>query len=326
VKRKTVIALTAFEGVHQIREPSFDRNYKLGLGIYLLADGGGAALIDSGIAASPSNCIIPYLRGANVPGPSLVINTHGHEDHVGGNWELKAKFGIEIAVHRLDAPWAEDPDLFFREFFAQYPQYLPPTEEVRSTVYSERGKGCRVDIRLEDGDVLEAGGRKLQVVHTPGHSAGSICLYDRDRRMLFSGDAFQGRGINTEAYPDLPMYVDLPAYVGSLRRVSQMPIDAMFTAHEFKPFKSMALSGDEAMALLSESLKAVGEIEAEILSLMGKRSFDLLDLAKGIRAKFAGPGISTQALGSIEAHLRKLSGEGKAELVESKGKKLARAL
>jgi len=318
-----VMVLAVFKGIHQIREPSFDKNYKLGLGMYLLAEG-EVAIIDSGIAASPSNCIIPYLTEANLPAPSLVINTHGHEDHVGGNWELKTKYNSKIAIHMLDAPWAEDPDLFFKEFFAQYPQYLPPTEEVRLTVYAERGKGCRVDFRLGDGEKLEAGGRELQVIHTPGHSAGSICLYDEDHRILFSGDAFQGRGINTEASPDLPMYVDLPAYIGSLKRVSQMPIDTMFTAHEFKPFKSMVLTGNEAKVLVSESLKAVDEIEVEILSLIRKKPFDLFDLAKVIRAKFAGPGISTQALGSVEAHLRKLTGEGKAELVESSGKKLAR--
>lgn len=245
---------------------------------------------------------------------------------MGGNWELKERLGLKIAVHGLDVPWAEDPDLFFKEFFAQYPQYLPPTDEVKSTVYSERGRGCHVDLRLKDGDVLDAGGRKLQVVHAPGHSAGSICLYDRDRKILFSGDALQGRGINTPAYPDIPMYVDLPAYVGSLKRIGQMPIDLLFTAHEFKPFKSMVLSGNEVKVFVSEGLKVVGEIEAEIMRLAKTKPFDLLDLTKKIREKFAGPGISTQALGSVEAHLRKLSNEGRAELIESDGKKSVRLL
>jgi len=317
--------LAMVEGVFQIREPTFDKNYGLGLGMYLIADG-EATLVDSGIAASPSNCILPYLRGTDVSRLSTVINTHGHEDHVGGNWELKVKFDPKVAIHRLDAPWAEDPDLFFKEFFAQYPQYLPPTEEVRSTVYSERGKGCRVDAKLEDGDVLNAGSGNLRVVHTPGHSPGSICLYDQDRRILFSGDAFQGRGINTTAYPDIPMYIDLQAYMGSLKRISQMAVDYMFMAHEFKPFKSMVLSGDEVRILISESIKIVKEVEAEILRLIEAKPFDLLDLAKKIRERFAGPGISTQALGSVEAHLKKLYFEGKVELIERGGKKKVRML
>lgn len=58
-----MVPLAIYDGVHQIREPSFDRNYKLGLGMYLLTDG-EAALIDSGIAASPSNCIFPGLEGS----------------------------------------------------------------------------------------------------------------------------------------------------------------------------------------------------------------------------------------------------------------------
>lgn len=307
--------MSIVEGVHQIREPSFDNNYKLGLGMYLLADG-EAALIDSGIAASPSSCIIPYLKERKVSRLAMVINTHGHEDHVGGNWELKQKYNPKILIHRLDAPWAEDPDLFFREFFAQYPQYLPPTDEVRATVYAERGRGCSVDLRLDDGQIIEAGGRRLQVIHTPGHSAGSICLYDRVNRILFSGDAFQGRGINTAAFPDIPMYMDVPAYVKSLQRISQMPIDVMLTAHEFKPSGSMAVRGAEVKAFISESLKVVDEIEAEIIEQVqtSRVPMDLLDIAREIRVKFAGPGVSTQALGSIDAHLRKLAREKRIEL------------
>jgi len=319
--------LRIFQGIHQIREPYYDRVYKLGLGLYLLTDG-EAALVDSGIAVSPSNCIFPYLKEVNLLSILMVINTHGHEDHVGGNWELKERFGSRIAVHSLDAPWAEDPDLYFREFYAQYPQYIPPTEEVRSTIYSERGRGCGVDIRLEDGAVMEAGGRKLQVIYTPGHSPGSICLYDRVNRILFSGDAIQGRGINTPAYPDIPMYMDLPAYVEALQRISRMPIDLMLTAHEFKPFESMVLKGTEVKAFISESLRIVDEMEANILRLVkGPREpLDLLDLTKAIREAFAGPGVSTQALGTVDAHLRKLSDEGKVELTEKEGRRKVRLL
>lgn len=62
-------------------------------------------------------------------------------------------------------------------------------------------KGVRVDQRLKDGDVIEIAGVKLEVIHTPGHTEGSICLYEPQSKALFSGDTVFADGIGRTDLP-----------------------------------------------------------------------------------------------------------------------------
>lgn len=85
-----------------------------------------------------------------------IINTHCHEDHVNGNAKMKELTGALVAIH-------EDEAKYLRHFF-------PP----------------EADIRLRDKEVINLGKVNVAVMHTPGHSPGSICLMAEDR--LFTGD------------------------------------------------------------------------------------------------------------------------------------------
>jgi glyoxylase-like metal-dependent hydrolase (beta-lactamase superfamily II) len=96
-----------------------------------------------------------------------IVLTHGHGDHTGAANELKAATGAEIAIHGDDVAVMKDKGLcdMFRL------DYKPVDQP---------------DILLKDGDVLEIGDLKFSVIHTPGHSRGSICLLGEG--VLFSGD------------------------------------------------------------------------------------------------------------------------------------------
>lgn len=83
----------------------------------------------------------------------FIVNTHGHSDHIGGNRVLKEYCGAPILIHEEDASLLSDPP---------------------------------ADRRLRDGELIEVGNVKLRVVHTPGHSRGSIILLGSDE--VFSGD------------------------------------------------------------------------------------------------------------------------------------------
>ena len=98
-----------------------------------------------------------------------ILNTHGHPDHVLANQSLKVLLDAPTCMHEAD-------DQFFSD------------KEVRKSAAKELGlpPSGPVDIRLKDGDVLEVGDLKIKVIHTPGHTPGSVCFLINGN--LFTGD------------------------------------------------------------------------------------------------------------------------------------------
>jgi hypothetical protein len=87
-----------------------------------------------------------------------IVNTHGHVDHIMGNAEMKAKTGAGIIIHEAEAAYLEKIGDFWLEMFAA--RKSPPA-----------------DVVVRDGDELTVGAQRWRVLHTPGHTPGSICLY-----------------------------------------------------------------------------------------------------------------------------------------------------
>jgi hydroxyacylglutathione hydrolase len=98
-----------------------------------------------------------------------ILNTHGHADHVLANQRLRQMLSVPTCMHELDD-----------QFFSQ--------KAVREESSREFGLPSSepVDIKLKDGDVLEVGNLKIRVIHTPGHTPGSVCYLVNGN--LFTGD------------------------------------------------------------------------------------------------------------------------------------------
>ncbi len=128
----------------------------------------------------------------------LIVSTHGHWDHIGDNAAVAEHTGAEIAVHPLDRSRLTDPK----------PVLSAPFELVPSIPAVE----------LAEGGEIQFGEIRLTVLHTPGHTEGSVCLLSRDEGLLFSGDTLFAAGWGR---------VDLPggdeaAMVRSLARLSEL--------------------------------------------------------------------------------------------------------
>jgi len=160
---------------------------------YLVLGYERAALIDTGNGIGDIKRVVMSLTDL----PVTVVNTHTHCDHIGGNhqfddiWVYESEFSRARASrgqsreelgHYIDGDMVWKP---FPEGFDPETWWIQP---------------FRVTRWLKNGDIIDLGGRALEVIHTPGHSSDSICLLDRSARILWTGDSF---------YP-APIYIYAP--------------------------------------------------------------------------------------------------------------------
>jgi len=196
------------------------------------------ALIDSGAADSPLAAVEPALRELGLEWSDLdyLLNTHGHADHAGGNGELKvAAPEVEIAIHSADRYLLTGPEAHLHSpTDASEAMRLLGRDDLlrhRETVLRRVvGRSAGVDRELSDGDVVDLGDDvRLRVVHTPGHTAGSVCYFWESEATVFSGDAVQGHGWRAGV---APIYHDI-AYLKSLGRIADLQATTLCMGHTF---------------------------------------------------------------------------------------------
>jgi hydroxyacylglutathione hydrolase len=138
----------------------------VGTNVHLVADEGSgeAVAIDTAI---PSLAWISDELVTRSWTLKLIISTHGHWDHIGDNAAVAAHTSADIAVHPLDAHRLTDPHPLWAPF--EIPPSVPAVE-------------------LAEGGEIRFGSIRLGVLHTPGHTEGSVCLLAADDGLLFSGD------------------------------------------------------------------------------------------------------------------------------------------
>lgn len=111
----------------------------------------------------------------------IIALTHGHSDHIAALYEIQDRTGAEVAIHVADADFLEGHGSHSSQFGISYKTPPPP------------------DRLLREGDIIKIGSLSFSVVHTPGHTPGSICLLTDDK--VFTGDTLFRRGIGTTLMP-----------------------------------------------------------------------------------------------------------------------------
>jgi glyoxylase-like metal-dependent hydrolase (beta-lactamase superfamily II) len=144
-------------------------------------------LIDTGLRGSSSQ-IVDFIHhlGHSPEEINLIILTHNHIDHMGGLAELKQLTSAKIAIHKND--------IGERKYVpSANSRYKLTVTQLSSSIKSAFSVKLEdVDIQLDGGEILEPLGG-LEVIHTPGHTPGSISLYSPKNKMLIAGDALRKR-------------------------------------------------------------------------------------------------------------------------------------
>ncbi len=200
-------------GIHRV-DGIFPNN------VYLITEG-GLTLVDSGLPGN-GGTILRYVRkiGRDPQELKLILATHHHPDHSGSLHEIKCLTGALVGAHADDAPFLRGEELAWRI------ESSPPHKFILwSSCLALRPRRVEVEVELEEGTMLNALGG-LKVLHTPGHTPGSICLYSKERKVLFSGDTVQySRGKLRRA---LSIYSWNPRLeIASIRRVAALEFDLL---------------------------------------------------------------------------------------------------
>ncbi len=261
--------------IHHIRCPFQRPGYFTGVTAIL---GNTITLIDTGTAASPIEAIVPYLREAKrgVNEIESIVLTHTHYDHLGGVPALVAASDAPILVHELGTSRVLD--------LAAQMSFDP--SRVTSVTH---------------GEVLQLSGHTVEVWHTPGHAADSICLIDRALKLCISGDSIQGFGENRP----LLFYSSL-AYTNSMERLAREPLDILVMGHAFPRSDQGIVRGQAVPLILQESIQAVGHLKDQVVHALqaAGRPLSLRDLSQRL------PTVREPSLTPI---LHELAGEGRLQ-------------
>ena len=156
------------DGIHQVEGVNCN--------VYLVEDGDKLILIDTGLPRSDKK-ILKAIRelGRKPEDVTTIIITHFHIDHIGNLKKMKQATNAKVAAHELDADYIA----------GSRPAPKPKNLMFKAFASVLKADPVDVDIKLKDNDKVG----RLTVVFTPGHSEGSISLYDPERKVMFVGDA-----------------------------------------------------------------------------------------------------------------------------------------
>ncbi len=147
--------------------------------------------------------------GLNISHLNMVLNTHEHVDHFGANRHLQNT--VPISTHRYAGTKIVSAD----------------DEVLLCRAHGEDPTGYHVHLWLENLNVLDLGDWFLKILHTPGHTSGSLCIYEPRKKVLISGDTVFAQG----TISNISSSGSYGEYINSLARLNTMKIDLLLPGH-----------------------------------------------------------------------------------------------
>ncbi len=191
----------------------------------------GKVLIDAGM--STEGIIAEISKDIDIRELELIVLTHCHYDHTASAQEIADSSGAKIAIHTDDAPLLGNDNVSAAAMFGQRAPTIEP------------------DILLNDGDRIPIGNdEELEVIHTPGHTPGGICLYEAISKSLFSGDTvFPGGSIGRTDF----QAGNRSQLTGSINKLVQLDVKTLYPGHG-------EVTSDDVNRQIGHSLRMSGGI------------------------------------------------------------------
>lgn len=216
---------------------------------YLIVGTKQAILFDTGMGIGNIRGIVSRLTSR----PVVVLNSHTHNDHVGGNWQFNFIYGMDTAFTRANAKGSRadaQAEIAPDQICGELPKAFNPQTYVT--------KPWHISLFVHDGFKIDLGRRTVEIVATPGHTPDAICLLDRANGLLFTGDTY---------YP-APIWLfrpetNLDAYVASVKRIAALApqVKLVLGAH------NIPVARPEVLAKLVDAIQAVragkGDVKSE---------------------------------------------------------------
>ena len=201
------------EGIHLIPRVR-------GANAYLVKRDDGITVVDTGLPGNAGK-IIDYVQsiGGHPSDIKTIVLTHSDMDHAGSVARLKEETNAKVAIHEADAP---------RLSGEKEPKAVKGVLGLllRAMAAVMRFKRMKADVLLKDSDIIDG----LTVIHTPGHTDGSICLY-LPGRALFVGDALLTDDERMLSLPRRSMSTDLDQAKESIKKISELKYSVLLPGH-----------------------------------------------------------------------------------------------
>ncbi len=188
---------------------------------FLITGEDRALLFDTGLGIGDIRSVVDQLTDLEV----IVLNSHTHYDHIGGNHQFETIYAMDTEFTRKRAVDGR-PHETVAEFVSEGWIWKPLPDGFSKDEYQSHP--FAISRFVAEGDTIDVGGRRLEVLETPGHAPDSICLIDRENRILFTGDTFYLAPLYTHIEGS-----DFEDYARSAARLAGLAgeIDIAITSH-----------------------------------------------------------------------------------------------
>jgi glyoxylase-like metal-dependent hydrolase (beta-lactamase superfamily II) len=319
-------------GIHQLKLPFPLQPEQLAVNAYLIQGDNGCLLVDTGWNINQAfSAMERQLQeiGLGFENISLILITHFHPDHYGLAGRLVQVSKAKVALHQVEKDFIDSRYMNMDGLLDSTADILHangvPEKDLPRLQKASLGVRQYVapvspEVVLQGGEIIGQGQYQFEVVWTPGHSPGHVCLLERNKRILISGDhvlpaTFPNVGLHSQSGPE-----PLPNYLRSLKLMEDLNVDLVLPAHEhvfsgLKPRVQEILHHHEErkkaiLAVLSEGPQTAYEVSLKIPWIVNgaTMSFDRLQALD-----------RRLAVMSAMAHLEPLYAEGTAAKTQRNG-------